>query len=64
MAILAHDGNHVVFKHGKHRGETLDEVAESDPGYLKWVFHEASGDLSDDIFRVLEDCLTDHDIDV
>ena len=64
MALLTKDGNHVVFKHGKHKGETLDEVASEDPGYLKWVFNEASSDLTDELFSALEDCLSDNGIEI
>lgn len=51
------------FTRGKHDGETLEEVADSDPSYLKWVFNEASERLSDEAFHALEDVMSDKGID-
>ncbi len=32
----------VVMPWGRHEGERLGEIAENDPGYLKWLVDEAS----------------------
>jgi DNA polymerase III subunit epsilon len=38
-------GGRVVFAFGKHRGRSLDAVAEEDPAYLEWM--KRSGLLPD-----------------
>lgn len=52
------------FAFGKHEGKTLEEVAEESPGYLRWVYNEASENLEDDAFHALEDVCGEHDIKV
>lgn len=36
IKFISHEGPRFHF--GKHRGETVIEVAVNDPGYLKWCF--------------------------
>jgi len=38
LKFLAHDSPRLPF--GRHRGETVVEVAQKDPGYLKWCLSE------------------------
>lgn len=52
-----------VFSKGKHEGETLDEVANEDPGYLRWAHSKASDDLSDEAYYALEDVMEKNDIE-
>ena len=61
--IYKDDNNEWAFKHGKHIGKTLDEVAKESPGYLQWMFSKASDDLSDEAFHALEDTMADNNID-
>lgn len=62
--ILKKDENGVVvFTRGKFEGETLAHVADSEPGYLKWVFNSASEDLSDEVFHLLEDMMEENGIE-
>lgn len=51
------------FTRGKHQNEKLEDVAVSDPSYLKWVFNEASESLSDEAFHALEDVMEENGID-
>lgn len=39
----------------KHAGEAIEDVAESDPGYLRWVL--SLEDLRDDDREIIELCL-------
>lgn len=55
--ILKRVDDEIIFVKGKHRGESLSSVAESDITYLKWVFKKASTDLADDVFHALEDVM-------
>jgi len=64
MALITHDGTDWIFKHGKHIGKTLDEVAKETPTYLQWMFSKASDDLTDEAFHALEDAMEENDIDV
>jgi hypothetical protein len=63
MALIKKDGDHYVFKHGKHQGDTLEDVAESDPGYLKWMHENAVKDLDNEAFYALEDVMEKNDIE-
>ena len=31
------DALHTTLRFGKHKGETLEEILESDPSYLQWL---------------------------
>jgi broad specificity phosphatase PhoE len=65
MAILMKDPNNFLwcFKHGKYQGKTIEEVAEEDPGYLRWVHDKATDDLSDEAFYELEDTMEKFNIE-
>lgn len=63
MALIYKSGDVWAFKHGKHIGKTLEEVAEEAPSYLKWMFNNASDDLDKEAFNALEDVMEDHDIE-
>lgn len=63
MAILSKEGEQWVVGGTKHRGRKLDEVAEADPSYLKWMFRKASVDLSTEAFNALSDVLEKYKID-
>lgn len=36
------------FKRGRYRGEDLHDVADEDPGYLRWLLKEADGIEADE----------------
>lgn len=40
------------FLFGKHKGEYVDDVAEEDPGYLRWIVEEVE-DVSEEDWDVL-----------
>lgn len=63
MAIIKLADEAWRFLRGKHAGETVDQVAESDPGYLSWAWRETSGDVSPEAFHVLDDVARRHSID-
>jgi hypothetical protein len=44
-----------AFKGGRHQGETIEQVAASDPNYVRWAWGQE--DLTDDAFYALSDCL-------
>ena len=51
--ILGHD----VMTFGKYKGQTIDTIAEQDPGYLLWCLREAVIRLPEGSQRVLEENL-------
>jgi hypothetical protein len=63
MALIKREGEHYSFIRGKHQGETLDDVAASDPSYLQWMFENATEDLDDEAFHALEDVMEENSID-
>lgn len=68
MALIRKDPltNEWVFKHGKHIGKTLQEVAESksDQGYLLWMWEKASEDLDDEAMHALEDAIEEAGLEI
>lgn len=44
-----------VFRRGKHRGQTLAEVARDAPDYLRWML--GVEDMDEDVLRVVRDAL-------
>ena len=48
------EGGRPAFAFGKHRGRQLEEVAATDPGYLRWMLE---ADFPADVRRLLEDAL-------
>ena len=63
MAILSKEGEQWVVGGTKHRGRELEEVAVTDPSYLKWMFRKASVALSAEAFRILSEVLEKYRID-
>jgi hypothetical protein len=55
-------GNNIAFVRGKHQGESLEKVAEADPGYLRWLYKNASEDLPQDVFHKLQDVMEERGI--
>lgn len=45
----------LVFRRGKHRGETLSDVAASAPDYLRWML--GADDMDDEVLRVVRKAL-------
>ncbi len=44
-----------VFRGGRHKGQKLEEVARTDPRYLRWLRNDnAAEGLSDEAFEKLE----------
>lgn len=47
-------GKHDVLTFGKHKGETVGEVLQTDPKYLKWAFDNVDWfNLEDEVLEVL-----------
>lgn len=44
------------FLFGKYKGESLEDIRETDPGYLRWIV-EAVNDISDDDREIIETSL-------
>jgi DNA polymerase-3 subunit epsilon len=44
-----------VFRRGKHTGRPLDEVADDDPDYLRWMTR--AEDMDDEVIRIVQDAL-------
>lgn len=51
--MLVHD----LMDFGKHKGKTVDTIAEQDPGYLLWCLREGVIRLPDGARQVLEENL-------
>jgi hypothetical protein len=47
----AGDGNIVFGPSSKHKGERIEDVAKSDPNYLRWSWKERTVGLPTDIFE-------------
>lgn len=61
MAIMKKDpetGQYIINSR-KHPGETLEKVAESDPGFLRWLYSDMTqySKLDDAAAEALEDIL-------
>ena len=65
MALIKKDvdGNW-VFRAGKYQGNTLEDVAEKDPGYLLWAWRTLSEEEDRSFMDVVEDVLNEHDIEI
>jgi hypothetical protein len=63
MSIIRKEGEHYVFVNGKHKGETLDEVAGEDPSYVEWVHREASDDLGKEAIQAIEGVMEENGIE-
>jgi hypothetical protein len=63
MLLKKNEKDQLVFQHGKHRLETLEQVAEDDPSYIKWVFNNASEDLPTEVHHALEDVMEKNNIE-
>ena len=44
-----------VFRRGKHTGRALDEIARSEPDYLRWMI--GLEDMDDDVIRLVQEAL-------
>lgn len=44
-----------VFRRGKHKGRPLDEVAATDPDYLRWML--GADDMDEDVLAVVRDAI-------
>jgi len=66
VAFLCMDKNgEWAFKHGKHIGKTIDEVAKEAPSYLVWMFDsKVIYDLDNKAYYALVDVMGEHHIDV
>lgn len=50
------DALHTILRFGKHKGETLEDVLENDPGYLQWLLDVATeGSLLQSLEVIKED---------
>ena len=47
-------GDEVVLNFGKHAGRTLKDLAENDPGFLRWIIRS---DFADDVKAIASDAL-------
>ena len=47
-------GDEAVVNFGKHNGRTLRDLAENDPGFLKWIIRS---DFSDEVKQIASDAL-------
>ena len=47
-------GDELVVNFGKHAGRTLRDLAQNDPGFLRWILR---GDFADDVKTVASDAL-------
>ena len=47
-------GNEVVINFGKNAGRTLKDIAENDPGFLRWILR---GDFADDVKEIASNAL-------
>lgn len=52
----ASDGR-VVFNGGKHDGESVDQVALSDPQYLRWARRDMTLGVPDDVFESISNAM-------
>jgi hypothetical protein len=48
-----------LFKRGRHRGESLAEVAREAPDYLRWML--GAEDMDEDVLRVVREALGEPD---
>jgi DNA polymerase-3 subunit epsilon len=48
-------GDALTFRRGKHRGETLEEVATTAPDYLQWML--GADDMEDEVLEVVRKAL-------
>lgn len=63
MNLIEKVGEFLVFRAGKHRGETLETVARNDPKYLRWLRNDdAAEDLTDEAFELLEQTMKNYNI--
>ena len=64
MPLIKHGELGWSLNGGKHSGESLDQVARNDPGYLNWVWNEKKiyDFLPDDAAYALEDAMTKHGV--
>ena len=46
--------NEVIVNFGKNAGRTLRDLAENDPGFLRWILR---GDFADDVKKIASDAL-------
>lgn len=65
MPIFKKVEDEYVFVTGKHEGETLQEVAEDDPSYLRWLQadREAGADLPKEAWEALEEVMEENEIE-
>ena len=47
-------GDEVVVNFGKNAGRTLKDLAENDPGFLRWILR---GDFADDVKEIASNAL-------
>ena len=65
MAILQEVDGQLFFKHGKYKGKSLDEIAQTDPTYLQnWLYPKASDDLTDEVFRKLVSTMGKYGVEI
>ena len=48
------NGDEVVINFGKNAGRTLRDIAENDPGFLRWILR---GDFADDVKEIASNAL-------
>ena len=47
-------GDELVINFGKHAGRTLRDLAENEPGFLRWILRS---DFADDVKKLVSDAL-------
>jgi hypothetical protein len=62
MALLYQENGLWMINGSKHRMETLEKVAQTDPSYIWWVWHKVGPSLSDEAFFAVEDIMDKYKI--
>ena len=57
MALLYKENGQWMINGAKHRMESLDKVAQTDPGYLWWAWHNVGPTMDDETFYALVDTM-------
>lgn len=64
MAMVYKKDGKFVLSGNKHKDQTLDEVAEEDPGYLTWLWNSEDmlGEMTSEAQDALEDVMNENGI--
>jgi len=63
VPFMKEENGEWVMSRGKHSGETLRHVADTDKKYLQWMFENVTETMKDDEFHALEDMMNEFDIE-